>query len=133
MPEFIPSSMVLQWAHSAGTISLHGDYRTFTYTPSADLVETTAGTDTNKGYLASQKDGKASIAWLDQAGTLSNIGMNEGAIGTLIWGPEGSGTSKPKYSMPAISGGLARSYGYNALSEYSCDFQQNGARTDGTY
>ena len=116
---------------------MNGDYRTFTYTPSIDLADQTAGSDTNKSYLTTIKDGKASFGGLLQGtnvagGTLMAAGCAEGLTGTLKFSPEGTALGKTLYSMPAISLGAAMSFPYADVCDVKIDFQQNGARTEGT-
>ncbi len=54
-------TMVLQWISTYGTISLAGDYRTCTWSPVVDYVETQAGSDTHKSRLTALKDATASV------------------------------------------------------------------------
>jgi hypothetical protein len=138
MAGYTGSAMYLSWINSAGTAILSGDYRKFDYTPSMDLVDQTAGADTNKTYLTSLKDGRASFSGLFQnganvGGTITASTLVEGASGTIIFGPEGTATGKPKYTIPCISLGAAFSYPYSDNVEISCDFQQNGTRVEGSY
>ena len=137
MAAFIGSALDIKWVHSAGTASLNGDFRSFSYTPSVDLVDQTAGNDTNKTYLTALKDGRASLSCLLQAGTAAGgtamtAVLTEGSSGTIIWSPEGTAATKPKYTMAAIAMGAASTVPYAGAVEITCDFQQNSARTEGT-
>lgn len=130
-------NMVIHFLQGSGTIVMHGDYRTFTYTPSGDLADQTAGADTHKSYLPTLKDGKASFQGLLQGtsavgGTLMAAGCAELLSGTLKWSPEGTALGKTLYTMPVISMGAALSYPYADVCDVKIDFQQNGARTEGT-
>ena len=137
MAGYTGGSMDIKWMHSAGTTSLSGDYRSLDYTPSIDMVDQSAGADTNKTYITALKDGRVSLTAVFQGGSvaggtvMANV-LAEGNGGTLIWSPEGTAATKPKYTIPAISMGPAFSYPYNDLVVLTCDFQQNGARTEGT-
>lgn len=134
MPSYGGTALSISWVYSGGTVSLNTDYRTVSYAPSVDLVEETAGSDVNKLYIAFQKDGKVSYSGLMQAGgTAITNGLAEGTPGTLIIGPEGTATGKQKISMPAISLGANYQWPFNGMVEISCEFQQNGQRTDGVY
>jgi len=118
-------------------VLLHGDFTVFDYSPSIDLVDQSAGVDTNKTYLTTLKDGKASLTTNFQSGTAvggtaSFSRVYEGASGTVVWSPEGTAAAKPKYTIPAIAMGAVFSYPYAGLVEAKCDFQQNGARVEGT-
>lgn len=134
MPSYSGQSLIFQWIYSGGTINLNTDFRTATYSPSIDQAEDTAGADTNKTYVNLQKDGKVSFGGLMQTGgTTTTVGLVEGTSGTIIIGPEGTASGKQKLTIPAISLGANYNWPYNGLVEISCDFQQNGARTDGSY
>lgn len=134
MPDYGGTALYAAWVNPGGTVVLSADYRTISYNPSVDLVEATAGSDTAKTYVAFQKDGKVSYSGLMQAGgtALSNA-LAEGTGGTLIIAPEGTATGKQKITIPAISLGANFQWPYNGLVEISCEFQQNGQRTDGVY
>jgi hypothetical protein len=137
MADFSGSALDVKWQYGTGTYTLTGDQRTFSYTPSIDLIETTAGADANKNYISGPKDGQAQFEALMQTGTaLTGTAMystlNEGNAGTLVWSPEGTATTKPKYTMPAISLGVSYGYPYSDAVTTSVSFQQNGARTEGT-
>lgn len=134
MPAYRGSSLNVSWVYSGGTVDLSGDFRTFTYTPSVDMVDQTAGADTQKTYLAGLKDGQASLTAVMQAGgTATSNALVEGTSGTLTVGPEGTATAKQKIVIPAIAMGARFNIPYADVVELSCDFQQNGARTDGWY
>lgn len=137
MTAYIGSALDIKWLYAAGTTSLNGDFRTFSYNPSVDLKDQTAGNDANKTYLPGLKDGRAAMTALLQAGTAAGgtamlAVLGEGYSGTLIWSPEGTAATKPKYTIPAICMGAAMTVPYDETIEISCDFQQNGARTEGT-
>ena len=135
MAGYVGNIAICTWTTSTGTGTLSADFRTFNYSPSVDLVEETAGADANKLYLAAQKDGKFSWAGVQQAvtaGTALLALMNEGQIGTLFYSPEGTAATKPKYTIPAISMGWKQNEPYNNVVEITCEWQQNGARTEGT-
>ena len=137
MPAYLGSALDVRWAYGAGTTILSGDYLTANYAPSADMVDETAGADTHHVYLAAQKDGKFSVSGNLQGaavagGTVMGTVLQEGYFGTLIWSPEGTAAGKPKYTIPAYSGGLNFDYAYADLVKWKCDFQQSGARVEGT-
>jgi len=137
MPGYIGTSLNIQWLYLAGTNVLSGDYLTANYAPSVDMIDETAGADTNHLYLAAQKDGKFTASGNLQGaaiagGTIMGTALVEGFFGTLVWSPEGTGAGKAKYTLPAFSQGLTFDYAYNDLVKWKCDFQASGARVDGT-
>lgn len=134
MPAYVGKDLVVQWATTGGTTTVTGDFRSFSYTPSVDLVDQTAGPDTQKTYLPNLKDGQCSLAAVMQAsGTALSVALAEGTQGTLFVGPEGTASTKQKLTIPAISMGAKFNIPYADIVELSCDFQQNGARTDGAW
>ena len=131
------SALVVTWTQASGTNIISGDQTSFDYTPSIDLIDQTSGADTNKKYLSSVKDGSVSMTSYFQSGTnlrgtASWTTLTEGLVGTLMWQPEGTATTKPKYTMPAISKGVGFSHPYADKVTASLSFQQNGTRVEGT-
>lgn len=131
------SALNVQWIYASGTATISGNQRTLSYTPTIDLIDQTSGADSNKHYLTAVKDGKATLEALVQSGT--NAGgtsafatLTEGAVGTLVWSPEGTGATKPKYTIPAIAQGVGFTYPYADVVVASVSFQQNGTRAEGT-
>lgn len=134
MTAYSGSAFLGTWTCSAGTVAFNTDYRTFSYTPSVDFYEETAGADTAKSYLAGLKDGAASFAGVLQSGSLPAWGsmFAEGQVGTIIYQPEGTGAGKYIASVPAYSQGIKFTSAYNGLVEVNIDFKQNGAYAKGT-
>ena len=138
MSEYSGSALVVTWAvGTAAATTLSGAQRSFSYTPSINLIDATAGADANKNYITGVKDGQAQFEALMQSGstapgTAAFASCVEGASGTVTWMPEGTASTKPKYSMPAISMGASYSYPYEDVVTVSVPFQQNGARVEGT-
>ena len=137
MSAYAGSSLIVKWMVGSGTSVLSGDQRNFSYTPSVALIDQTAGADANKLYLSSIKDGQASLEAVMQAGTDAGgttvfSTCTEGQIGTLEWQPEGTAVGTPKISMAAISQGASFQYPYSDVISVTVNWQQNGARTEGT-
>ena len=131
------SALDVKWIHSGGTATISGNQRTLSYTPSIDFIDQSSGADSSKKYLNGLKDGQATLEALVQAGTNSGgtaafSTLTEGAVGTLVWSPEGTAATKPKYTIPAKSGGVGFTYPYSDVTVASVSFQQNGDRTEGT-
>lgn len=134
MASYVGSSLIVQWSYVTGTINMDVDYRTFTYTPSIEYYDETAGADTARQRLPGFKDGQASFGGLLQAGSAEVWGtaLVEGALGTLKWFPEGTAAGKWRGTAPFRSNGIVQNISYNGLTEVSVTWQQNGARTEGT-
>ena len=134
MAEFISGpTMVLSWINAGGTIALAGDYRTCTWSPSVDYVETSAGSDTHKGRLTALKDATASVTLVAQAGgTAVTAALQPGTGGTLIIQPEGTATGKRKITFPCYADGAVTDHPYADIVAISCGFTGNGVWTDAT-
>ena len=135
MSAYAGSSLVVTWIQAAATTVLTGDHRSFTYTPSIQFYDETAGADGNKKYLAGVKDGNATFNAVMQSGTGSGgtatfSTLAEGNLGTIRWQPEGTSSPNPKYEMAALSQGAQFSYPYDNVTEVTVNFQQTGARTE---
>lgn len=134
MAEFTGTNLVVSWIWSGGTVSLSGDYRTVSWTPTVAYADITAGSDSYVGRLATLKDSTASVTLVDSsAGTSTYASLNAGVAGTLIIGPEGTATGKRKITMPAFCDGANPTYTYNDTTTISVSFTGNGAYTDGAY
>lgn len=137
MATYAGSSLVVEWIQAAATTTLTGDHKSFSYTPTINLIKATAGADANESYIPNVKDGTGTFNANVQSGsgaggTAAFATLAEGNIGTLKWYPEGSASTKPYYQIPAISQGAQFSYPYQDVVEATCPFQQNGARVEGT-
>lgn len=134
MGAYSGTALYVAWVSAGGTTVLTGDHRTFTYTPSVDMIDATAGGDTSKVYIPNLKDGQCSVSLVAQAaGTAIQNALVEGTSGTLLVGPEGTVSTKQKMTIPAISMGVKWNVPYNDVVELTCDFQQAAARTDGAW
>lgn len=115
---------------SAGTIALTGDQRSLTVDRESDTVDVTAGSEADKSYLASLKDGTASIEVLDQ-GSIGATGLEtalpEGTTGTLIYAPQGTASTKPKRGWAAIVKSISVEFPYSDVVVYKIDFQKSGS------
>ena len=135
MAGYIGSANVVTWIQAAATTVLTGDHKSFTYTPSINLVDETAGADAQKNYLVGVKDGNATFngVWQSGAGaggTLTTSTLTEGNIGTLEYEPLGTAGTQPNISFKAISQGVALSSPYDNLTEITVNWQQSGPRTE---
>jgi hypothetical protein len=114
---------------SAGTIALSGDQRSLTVDREVDVVDVSAGSDTDKSYLATLKDGTAEIEVMDQASVAATgleAAMPEGTSGTLIYAPQGTASTKPKRGFVAIVQSLSVEYPYSDAVVYTISFQKSG-------
>lgn len=132
---FVGNLAVISWIWSGGTIALQGDYRKLDITTSVKEAVVTAGPDAREGRLPTIKDVKCSISLVaDVGGTAMLAALAEGVVGTLICGPEGTATNKPKTTMSAICQGADQHLLYSDTSLIDCAFDGDGITyTQGNY
>lgn len=117
------STMILTWVYSGGTISLNGDYRTCTWTPTVALEDVSAGQDTQVGRMPTLKDATAAIELVTQtSGTAIAASLQPGQAGTLTIQPEGTATNKRKITFPSYCDGAVLTFPYANVSVISCGF-----------
>lgn len=134
MTAYAGSTLYATWVTTGGTTVLSGDFRTFTLTPTINLYDETAGSDSHAQYIPGLKNATCSFSCLQQqSGTAFYTACIEGAQGTLIVGPEGTASGKQKITIPAISMGVTWTQPYNELVSIAISFQESGARLDGAY
>src|SRR5512139_1601141 len=102
--EFLGSSLYATWTTSSGTTTLNTEFRNFTYRPSIDIIDATAGADSNRRRITYLKDGQVTVTQLMQndLGSATMAQLAEGMSGTLLWAEVGTATGKPKHTMAAI-------------------------------
>jgi hypothetical protein len=137
MSAFAGSSLIVTWIQSAATTVLTGDHRNFSFTPSIDYVDETAGADVHKQRIAGVKDSNATFEAVLQGssgagGTSTYAVLTEGNYGTLVWSPEGTAGGKTKFTWPCFSGGASYAVPYADVIAVTVNFQGNGVATAGT-
>ena len=117
-----------QFIYTGGTVNLHGDQTAFEWTGEADMVDASAGSTGYKEYLAGIKDGSATLTIHEtgSAGSAVAKAIAYGNSGTLIWGPQGNATGKPKYLVPALVKSNKVSNPYDDVTSRDVEFQFNG-------
>lgn len=118
----------INWASSAGTINLSGDYRSVSIKENTDTAETTAGSDTHKTYIPTIKSATIDYSGLfPTGGTALYAALAAGVQGTLTVAPEGTASGKVSKVYPAISMGASYDTPYADVVTVTCIFQSNGA------
>ena len=135
MTAFSGSALYLAWVYGGGTVTLHGDFRSFDWTPTLSLIDSTAGSDTFREYIGGiGEGGDINVSMVMQtSGTQLITALGRGTAGTLLYGPEGTASNKPKSTIPAISKGPAYSQPYDDVVEFKVSFQQTAAETNATW
>lgn len=134
MAEFLPTSAVITWAYSGGTVTLSGDWRTFNFNPSQDKFDSTAGTHTSKTYVRGLKDFTADYSGLahgTSAGTAVLAALAMGTDGTLTFQPQGTVSGGQNLTLPCFTvGDPVTKFQYAGLVEVSISWQGNGTYTN---
>ena len=129
MTEYSGASAIGTWVTATGTTSLMGNQRSVDYTPSVDMIETTAGTDGNKTYIAGPKDGQLSMTLLSQAsGSALLAQFTEGQIGTIT-NLSSAASGEAFKTFRAICLGATQSWPYADVCTINVSWQQSGPRT----
>lgn len=117
--------------------SITPDFREWNDGGEMGVVDASAGADTARTYLTTLLDGKATFSGLYQGGTAATDVYNlmaEGARGTLIIGPEGTATNKPKKTITdAIVIKRDRKIPYADVVELTVEFQFSAAQSDSAF
>jgi len=138
MARFSGSAMHLAWIWTGGTINLHSEFREFSYSPTLSLIDASAGSDTFRNYLPGiGEGGDISLTMVmptySTGGTALLAALASGNQGTLIYGPEGTATGRPKVTIPAFSRGPSFTQPYDDVVELMCGFQQSSAASTAAY
>jgi hypothetical protein len=135
MGRYTGKDLYIQWAYSGGTIVLNTDYRSLTTSEETDTEDASAGADTHKSYKPTLADTTIELELLDNT---SNSSAFWGALtpqteGTLTWGPHGTATGKPKYSVPALVNSREREFPYDGMVTITVEFQAQSWISEATW
>lgn len=134
MPRYVPgqASALFQWVWSGGTVNLTTDWRTAGFNNSANLVDASAGADTDETWLPTLHGGEFTIGVLDTGGTSVITALAPGNQGTVVASPKGTATGNIKRSMPATIASNNATYPYNGVAMLEVTFRKNGGATTDT-
>jgi hypothetical protein len=122
--------LVIQWIYPGGTIILTNDFTKFDVDRQIDLLDASASNTLDKEYINGLKDATAKLDLFDittAAGTVLAAALVEGTAGTLIYGPQGTATGKPKAGFAAITKSLKHSLDIGNPVSLASEFQKTGA------
>jgi len=89
MAKYVGKDLLVSFAGTA----LEAEFKKLSTTEDSDLVDCSAGSDTNHDYLPTLKDGSADLDLLEVAGTAGTAlwaAVAPGASGTFQWKPNGT-------------------------------------------
>jgi hypothetical protein len=121
----------MAWVYSGGTIVLSGDFRTVNVSRSLDIIDATAGADTYREKLPSFGDTEVTFSSVMQEGATALVSaLAQKTYGTILIGPEGTATGKPKFAVAAYSVGPTYNIPYNDVVEFACSWISNAAPSE---
>ena len=124
MAKYSGSQLYLKFASTV----LSGEYRTLTVSETQNVADASAGDDTGTTRVSTLTDATFTVEMVALAGTAGTAiwgAVDPGAQGTLEWGPEGTATTKPKYTQYVIVAGRDQNIVYNDVVTWSITFNSN--------
>ena len=122
---------------SAGVVKIASntvaEVTAFTMETTADVIESTQLSDTNKTYEVSRKSGTVTVECMwDETDSNGQIVLQEATGVTLLLYPEGADSGDFFYTVPAIVTGNSVAVTMDDLIRLSITCQINGAISRGT-
>jgi hypothetical protein len=117
------------WIDGSGTVTLSADYTAFNEDYEQETADMSAGNDGMRGFKATLKNWSASIEFFytGTAGTATAARLQPGDTGTLLWGPLGSATGKPKWGIAALVAKRSRPIPFDDGIKVTVEFLPQGA------
>jgi hypothetical protein len=133
--EFAGSALYLQWASDAGTVTLQSDFRNFSWGPTLNFIDATAGADTFERLLPSYGVGTdISLEMLAQTdGTALATALAKAAKGTLTYGPSGTANNAIAYRIPCYSQGVQWAQPFADVVQMNANFRQYAEFSQGVW
>jgi len=120
------SAAVLEFIGSAGTATMTTYFRSFSWQPTLNFIDATAGQDTFEVLLGSYGTGQdIEVPFLAPTnGTAIADALAKNVAGTLYYSPEGTATGKLKYLIPATSQGVGWDSPFDDVTVMTARFRQ---------
>ena len=121
-----------QWWRLGGTTNITSYRRTVETSESVDDADATCGTVTYRDHLPTFTDMSISLTYLMDSGADGTTIYNALAprnAGTFCWSPQGTASSKPKFTATAYVQDRSISYPYDDVIEVSIEFQCTASPT----
>lgn len=131
----------IQLDNSSGTLTdLSSISNEVSWSMSIDTAETSVFGVSAKQYITGQNDATISLSGLFDAtsagvieGTIDALIAGTNASATLVFGPEGNGTGKKKYTQEVIVTSYEIGAPVGDVVSLTVEFQRTGATTIGTF
>jgi len=133
--EYAGSAMYLAWIHPGGTTTLQTEFRNFSWQPTLNFIDATAGADTYERLLPSFGVGSdIPLEMLAQTGgTALAVALARQTKGTLLYGPAGTANNEIAYQIPAYAQGPQWTQPFNDVVQMNCNFRQFAAESTGKW
>lgn len=126
MTKYSGAALYLEFA---GT-NISSTRRTLDMTHNMEKADSTAGADQYRNFVSTVKmiEASAEILSLTHAtgGSAQVAALQAGALGTLIWAPEGTATGKPKWGFYAMLEEISPAYPFDDVVVYKAKFSMAG-------
>lgn len=115
--------------------SVAGQGRQMEITQTADDIDVTTYGSSDKEFIAGLTDRSATLQILDDsASSTVRTKFGPGSTGSLVWGPQGSGSSKPRFDVgTAVVTEANISYPYDDAVVIAVTLRLNGAVAESTF
>lgn len=113
-----------------GGTNISATRRTLDMTHNMETADSTAGADSYRNFVTTVKMIEASAEILSHThstgGSAQVAALQAGALGTLIWAPEGTATGKPKWGFYAMLSEISPSYPFDDVVVYKAKWVMAG-------
>lgn len=121
-------NLFLQWIDASGTVNFAGDQKSFEWDWEADTEDMAAGSDDYHYAYGTLLNIKAKLEIMETGSSGTSVAARLEPLdeGTLIWGPQGSATGKPKWGAALLVKKNSPKYPFDKAVVRSIDFEAKG-------
>ena len=124
-------NLYVAWHSGGGSTDLSGSQRSMSFEHEQEMTDATAGADTYRVMIPTVRTAGASLEILVESGASGSAIFAAipvgGAVGTLIWGPEGTTADLPKWGMVARVAKASQEIPFDDVYVISVEFTNAGA------
>ena len=135
MAKYTGKNLAFAWIWTGGTTWYEADFRSFSTTEDQESADSTAGDDTYKAYIPTVADASGELSLLDTTGATGTTQWGAalpGNVGTAIWYPEGTASTKPTHTAAAFVASRGREFPYDDVVSMTIGYQFTAAPTAGS-
>jgi hypothetical protein len=114
-----------------GATDVSGDFRSMDVSESINIIDTTAGADTDESHVTGVRSATIDLTILcnGTAGSAVRSALAVGTNAALRWGPNGTASGNPKYECTATVESMDYSYPYDGEVEFTVSLVKDGTWT----